>query len=94
MIALHPTATESPGSQDSQLRKRVGEFEGMLLAQILEKLKDSYRVPGDDDSDSTGESFQSLANSALGNSLAAKDSMGISKLLLQSLTSKPKIAPG
>jgi hypothetical protein len=57
------------------------------LSQILEKLKDSYHMPGEEESDTAGESFRSLANSTLGNSLAAQGGMGITKLLVQSLTS-------
>ena len=51
-------------------------------------------MPGEEESDSAGESFQSLANSALGNSLAARDGMGIANLLVQSLTGNAKGAAG
>ena len=77
----------------ASLRKHAAEFEGLLLSQILEKLKDCYHLPGEEESDSAGESFQSLANSALGNSLAARDGMGIAKMLVQSLSSNTKGAP-
>ena len=89
MISLQsPMLTWSPASSDgnADLRKHVAEFEGMFLSQILEKLKDSYHMPGEEETDSAGESFQSLANSSLGNSLAQKDGMGITNLLVQSLT--------
>lgn len=89
MISLHPVTPDKQARLDPQLKKRVSEFEGMLLSQILEKLNDAFRIPGGDDSDSTAESFQSLANNALGNNLAARDGMGISKLLIESLTGKP-----
>lgn len=80
-------AVESP-TQDANasLRKHVAEFEGLLLSQILEKLKDAYHMPGGEEMDSAGESFQSLANTALGNNLAAHGGLGMTNLLVQSLT--------
>lgn len=71
------------------LRKRAAEFEGILLAQILEKVSEAYRVPGADDADSAGESLHSLATSALGNGLAASGGVGIAEMLVRSLKSSP-----
>ena len=81
-INLVPNSAVKPAAQDSNasLRKHVAEFEGLLLSQILQKLKDAYHLPGEEERDSAGESFQSLANSALGNNLAARGGPGVTKL--------------
>jgi len=95
MIALEPrnvgvqTTSTEPGSR---LRRQAAEFEGLLLSQVLEKLKEAYRLPGTDEIDSAGENFQSLANSALGNSLAARGGMGLTDMLVQALTRDTKVA--
>lgn len=81
-----PAVQSASDDPHAALRKHVAEFEGLLLSQILEKLKDAYQLPGEEESDSAGESFQSLANSALGNNLAARGGLGMMNLLIQSLT--------
>lgn len=81
-----PAVQSAAQDPNAALRKHVAEFEGLLLSQILEKLKDAYHLPGEEESDSAGESFQSLANSALGNNLAARGGLGMTNLLVQSLT--------
>lgn len=87
-LRLNSISAVQSASQDpnAALRKHVDEFEGLLLSQILEKLKAAYHLPGEEESDSAGESFQSLANSALGNNLAARGGLGMTNLLIQSLT--------
>ncbi len=72
--------------KQAQLRKQVAEFEGLLLSNILEKLRDAYHIPGEEQSDSAGESFQSFADSALGKCLAARGGLGVTEMLVQSLT--------
>lgn len=86
---LRPSPAHGP---NTSLRRHVAEFEGMLLSQILEKLRDTYRMPGAEETDSAGESFQSLANSAMGNGLAANGGLGLTDLLVQSLTRRPETA--
>lgn len=77
-----PTAAQSV----PELRKHAAEFEGILLSEILQKLKDSCRIPDGEDSDATSESFESFATSALGRGLASRGGLGLSELLVQSLT--------
>jgi len=72
-------------SSDRTLRRKTAEFEGMLLAQVLQKLSDCYRSPDGEISDSAGESFLSLANSALGGGLAHSGGIGLGDLLATSL---------
>jgi Rod binding domain-containing protein len=85
-IALGINASSKP-EVNASLRRHIAEFEGMLLSQVMEKLKDAYHMPGAEETDSTGESFQSLANSALGNSLASRGGLlGLTNLLIQSFT--------
>lgn len=74
----HPTG-------DAALRKCAAEFEGILLAQILEKLRDCYRFPGGNESDPAGDSLQSIANTALANGLGKSGGIGITEVLMRSL---------
>ncbi len=93
MISLHAdpvTQTQDASDPNPKLRQRVVEFEGILLSQILEKLQSAYQLPGAEEADSTGESFQSFANSVLGKNLAEHDGLGLTRLLVQSLTGNAK----
>lgn len=79
---------ERTGKSESvkALREKASEFEGILLSEILQKLSDCYKVPGAEDTDSTGESFQSFATSALGGGLARSGGLGIGEMLVRSLS--------
>ena len=93
-ISLISNSAFKPVAKDpnASLRKHVAEFEGLLLSQILQKLKDAYHLPGEEESDSAGENFQSLANSALGHNLAAHGCLGMTNLLIQSLSESAAVA--
>ncbi len=67
------------------LREKAAEFEGILLSELLQKMSDCCKVSGGDDPDSAGESFQSLATSALGTGLARTGGVGIGRMLIRSL---------
>jgi Rod binding domain-containing protein len=79
---LVPHKTFSVGA----LREKATEFEGILLAEMLQKMSACCGAPGSENSDSTGESFQSLATSALGGGLARSGGIGIGDLLVRSLS--------
>ena len=88
-ISIDPrSSTERSGLNESAkaLRDKASEFEGILLSEILQKLNDCCKVPGAEDTDSTGESFQSFATSALGGGLARAGGLGIGEMLVRSLT--------
>ena len=73
-------------SSQQSVREKAAEFEGMLLTQVLQKLSDCYRSPDGESTDSAGESFLNLANSALGGGLARSGGIGLGELLARSLT--------
>ena len=77
------TAQETSGGR--ALRDKAYEFEGMLIAQILQKLDECYKLGNSDDDDSTSQSFQSLATSAVGGGLARSGGVGIADMIVQSL---------
>jgi Rod binding domain-containing protein len=85
------TSAPSPGASQSStaLREKAAEFEGILLAEILQKLSECYRIPDAEDSDPTSESFQSFAASALGGGLARSGGVGIGDMLVRSLSRDP-----
>ena len=88
-ISFGPRSSTEPSGQSETakaLREKASEFEGILLSEILQKLSDCYKVPGAEDADSTGESFQSFATSALGGGLARSGGLGIGGMLVRSLT--------
>jgi Rod binding domain-containing protein len=83
-----PHSVVQPQQHDSTkaLREKAAEFEGILLSEILQKMSDCYKVPGADDTDSTGESFRAFASSALGGGLARSGGVGIGEMLVRSLS--------
>ncbi len=82
---ISPVLLPAQPADDSRLRKHAAEFEGLLLTEVLDKLKDSCRLPGEESSDSAGDSYQSLAGAALGKSLASKGGLGLADMLVRSL---------
>lgn len=72
-------------TDERELRKKAAEFEGMLIAQILQKLNECYKLGNSDDDDSTSESFQSLATSAVGGGLARSGGLGVGEMIVKSL---------
>lgn len=95
MIAPHfgtETARTIANEQATALRRHAAEFEGILLSEILQKLKDSCQIPGDEESDSTSENLQSFATAALGKGLAATGGLGIADLLTRSLANRMESA--
>jgi len=75
---------------DRSLRAKASEFEGMLIAQMLQKLDECYKLGNSDDDDSTSEGFQSLAASAVGGGLARSGGLGIGEMIVRSLTGGAK----
>jgi Rod binding domain-containing protein len=72
-------------TNERALRDKASEFEGMLIAQILQKLDECYKLGNSDDGDSAGQSFLSLATSAVGGGLARSGGVGIAGMIVQSL---------
>lgn len=81
-------------TNETVLREKATEFEGMLIAQILQKLDECYKLGTSDDDDGTSESFQSLATSAVGGGLARSGGLGIGDMLVRSLKGEPQGAEG
>ena len=68
----------------TSLREKAAEFEGMLIAQVLQKLDECYRLDSEE-ADSANQGFTSLATSALGGGLARSGGLGLGEMLVQSL---------
>ncbi|MGE5111460.1 MAG: hypothetical protein ACM3JB_11420 [Acidobacteriaceae bacterium] len=76
---------EVPGAGNAtRLREKAAEFEGMLIAQVLQKLDECYRLDSEE-ADSANQGFTSLATSALGGGLARSGGLGLGEMLVQSL---------
>lgn len=88
-IGSAPEVTQRMAS-DRALREKASEFEGMLIAQILQKLDECYKLGNSDEDDSTSESFQSLATSAVSGGLARSGGLGIGEMIVRSLTGEAK----
>ncbi len=85
----------TPEPQAASLRKPVAEFEATLIAQVLEKLRDAYRLPGVEETDVAGDSLRSLATSALAGGLSRSGGFGIGRLLMNELENMPEVtSPG
>ncbi len=77
---------EAEISRQDHLMSKAREFEGILLSQLMEKLKEAYRVPGSElDQNPADESMGALATSALGGGLAKSGGVGIARMIVQSL---------
>ncbi len=85
-ITPNASGASTHTAPDPGLRQKAAEFEGILLAQVLQKLNDSYRLPGGEETDSTASSFQELATSALGGGLAQSGGLGIAEMMTRSLS--------
>lgn len=68
----------------ASLREKAAEFEGMLIAQVLQKLDECYRLDSEE-ADSANQGFTSLATSAVGGGLARSGGLGLGEILVQSL---------
>ena len=86
MSANAPSRSAHHDAPEHRLRQKAAEFEGILLAQILQKLSDSYRLPGGEETDGTASNFQELATSALGGGLAQSGGLGIAEMMTRSLS--------
>lgn len=86
VTAPRSASSSDRGSQPA-LREKAAEFEGILISEILQKLSECYRVPGEEDSDGAGENFRSMATSALGGGLARSGGLGVGEMLVRQLSS-------
>lgn len=68
-----------------ELKAQAAELEGLFLAQVLEKFRESCRWPGEEPSDNALESFGALATSAVAEGVARTGGLGLGALLLRSL---------
>ncbi len=84
-------AVGPPVDPREQLRAKAQEFEGLLLAKMLEKLKDAYGVPGGEENDPSAGSMEALATSALGGGLARRGGIGIARMIVESLSSQAAV---
>jgi Rod binding domain-containing protein len=88
MVGFDAKLTDTSIQADANerlLREKASEFEGILIAQILQKLNQCYRLDESEDSDSANESFGSLATSAVGGGLARSGGLGIGEMIVRSL---------
>lgn len=78
---------ESRPAAQEKIRESAAEFEGILLAQIMEKLRDCYRLD-DEQQDPAGQSMQSIATTALANGLGRHGGLGLGQMMVRSLEPK------
>ena len=80
------TGASASSANSSQLRRRAVEFESMLLANVLEKLEQTYSgVPGSESADAAHDSQMSLATQAISAGLAKAGGVGIARMILKYL---------
>ena len=82
---------------DKKIEKSSKDFEAILLGNLLQSAEDSFgKVPGTDeeenDGDSGGSQFISMALQSLGTSLSGSGGIGIAKMITKSLHKTEEIA--
>lgn len=83
-------ASAASAKDDKKIDKSAKDFEAILLGNLLQGAEDSFgKVPGTDeeenDGDSGGSQFISMALQSLGTSLSGSGGIGIAKMISQSL---------
>ena len=83
-------ASAAAAKDDKKIEKSSKDFEAILLGNLLQGAQDSFgKVPGTDDeendSDSGGSQFMSMALQSLGSSLSGSGGIGIAKMIAHSL---------
>ncbi len=91
-------AIAASANDDKKIDKSAKDFEAILLGNMLQGAEDSFaKVPGTDDeendTDSGGSQFLSMAMQSLGTSLSGSGGIGIAKMISQSLHRTEETAP-
>ncbi len=86
MVAKRLTAAESADSPDAKLKKAAQDFEGLLLASLLDEMK-SFSDSLGSESDPGSSSVQGLGISALSSAISKAGGIGLGKMVLQQLES-------
>ena len=72
-------------SASSKLRASAREFEGMLLASLLQGFEETFSsIPGEDKDESLGQ-YRYMGTQALGAALASSGGIGVAELIQRRL---------
>ena len=90
-------ANAASAKDDKKIEKSSKDFEAILLGNLLQSAEDSFgKLPGTDeeqnDGDSGGSQFISMALQSLGTSLSGSGGIGIAKMITKSLHKTEEIA--
>lgn len=81
--AAEPTAD---AKADAKLKKAASDFESILVASWLEKMRDSFSLDGQsEDSMAGSDSMTALGTQAVAQAMAARGGFGIGKMLYDRL---------
>ena len=94
-LLLQQAQGDSRSAEKTKIEKAGRDFESILLGSWLQGAEKSFAaVPGgDDDQDSGGEQFMSMAMQQLATTLAASGGIGIGKMITEHLEAAPGEAP-
>lgn len=85
IAAIQTSAAGCRPPQD-KLAKAAGEFEAILLASWMEKMKQSFAAAGDSEpEDPARDTLEGLGNQAVASALAARGGIGVARMLLHQL---------
>lgn len=85
--AARPAADGGPRSGESeQVKKAAEEFEGLLLAQMLQSVRESALSGWQETTDQSGAVALEMAESQMAKMMASSGGLGIARTLTSSLT--------
>ncbi len=80
-------------NEERKLKKAAQSFESFFIAMLFEKMqKTSGNKDGMFGKGTSGEIYSQLFNQALGDKLAAQNSLGLSKMMLTQLQKKEAVS--
>jgi len=81
--ASDPAGEPTPGSRMQKLTKVAKQFEGVLLASLLQEIQKGTLDPSDGGLGAGSETLRSLGTEAVAQALAQKGGLGIAKMIVR-----------
>ena len=87
-VSLKSSAAPAAELQTSRLKQAAGQFESLMLAQMLKSARSSDGGGWSGEVDQAGSSMMDMAEQSLADLLGSRGSMGLARLIVEQLGSK------
>ena len=88
-----PAPAAAPSAEDGKLRKATEDFEGLLIGQMLQSIRESSLGGWQEHHDQAGAAALEMAETQLAQVMASQGGLGIARALQASMARQREAAP-